>query len=259
MQTKFVRIDAGESPRPAVVEEPTPRSEPPTAPAPTAPTSSPVARETQRSSRHIPVGLVGDFGLGGVRDHAHDGGRVTLGGALRIGPVLIEANPLDSAISPGNTYPYYQDTFSNNQSRCRNSLNGQFASDSNYVAYDVSYFKSVAAGVEVPRSPVYVGMGRRFDGVNNPWFGSGGVMGVFGGRSQHFPQEHRPSVAREGERPSPCRVGGRPNVACRPRAIWPRAAPSETPRGRSRGHSPLADEHVVRRLRRARQGRTRPV
>lgn len=185
MQARFGQIETPAAPMPpaapaAPSSEDTPAPEPRTMSAPTNVVASAQANVVQTdTSEPIAVGVYGMVGGGGVKDDEHDGGRLTLGGALRIGPLVLEFNPLDLAISPGDTYPYYRDTFSNGQSRCRNGSNGQFASDESCIAFDVSYFKSFGAGIVVPRSPVFVGFGRRFNDAANPWFGSGGVMAFF--------------------------------------------------------------------------------
>lgn len=115
------------------------------------------------------------------------GGALTSGLSFRWGPLIGTFSPLDLTLYPDGSSPYYRDYFDNGQSRCRDSRNGQFASDASCETVDASYAYSADAVVLVPsgskRFPLLVGAGRRFDDEEDPWFGSVSVAFAQAGRN----------------------------------------------------------------------------
>ena len=103
------------------------------------------------------------------------GGAVFAGITVGVGPVFVSFNPADLILSEGDTYPYYRDEFSNGQSRCRNSLNGQFAEDSNCIAIESEHTFSFDAVAVLPKAHILLGGGRRFETDRDLWFGSVGA------------------------------------------------------------------------------------
>jgi hypothetical protein len=94
---------------------------------------------------------------------------------------------IDVSITQGQNSGFYRDTFANGQSRCRNSSNGQFATNSSCSATGIStgFFRTLDATYEVPISEnnnsIIAGIGTSLNEDN------GGFYGVLGYRaSQGF-------------------------------------------------------------------------
>jgi hypothetical protein len=118
----------------------------------------------------ISTGVFVHFGGGGTDAPAAAGGALVGGMTVGVGRVFASFTPADLILYSGDTGPYYTDTFSNGQSRCRDSRNGQFAADVNCIAVETSYAFSVDPLVLVPRTPLLL---RGGDGVSR-------MNGVFG-------------------------------------------------------------------------------
>jgi len=164
--------------RTPVADEPSTPVAPPAAPAgvPRPPAGAPRAGPpaTGGGTRHG-ADLFVTIGGGGTKDDEASGGALTFGAGVKTGPLFVTFTAADLILAPGDTFPYVKDTFDNGQTRCRNTLNGQFADDTNCVAVDVSYAFSLDGQIFIPRTPVAVGMGVRFGPHDrNIWFGSAG-------------------------------------------------------------------------------------
>lgn len=116
------------------------------------------------------------FGGGGAGDDRASGGALIGALTLQAWRAFIQVTPAEIMLTKGDSYPYYRDYFDNGESRCRNSLNGQFADDSDCLAVDGYYAFTLDGAVLIPRSPVLVGAGKRFDGLEDPVFGTVGFM-----------------------------------------------------------------------------------
>ena len=167
---------------------PSPSQAPPEPPRPSpspqaieTPALTPIAPQlplSKPAKDPVPAALFVHVGGGGTDAIETNGGAFVAGAGVRYGPVIALFTPADVIFTPASTYPYYRDSFDNGQSRCRNSLNEQFASDESCIAYDVTNAMSAEALLVVPRTFVAVGGGRRFGASNDAadlWFGSAGV------------------------------------------------------------------------------------
>lgn len=111
-----------------------------------------------------PVGSVAAKGLGvealGTRAQGEWGGELGLGYNAQIGPIAIR--PIGGVfIHQGDNDRYYEDTFSNGQTRCRDSQNGQFASDSKCVNVGFDWYAKAEAAYVAPGG-FEIGGGARF-------------------------------------------------------------------------------------------------
>jgi hypothetical protein len=107
--------------------------------------------------------------------HTRDGDGWALGlGATRFFRFVgLTITPMDLTFVPqeGDSR-YYEDTFSNGQTRCRDSATGQFASDSKCGgAYRTLYAASVTARLNIPvrDNEWYVGGGYRAGSTSTPY------------------------------------------------------------------------------------------
>lgn len=77
------------------------------------------------------------------------GAELGVGYGATIGPVTIR--PVAGAfLYRGNNTRYYQDTFSNGQSRCRDRYNGQFASSGQCNNVAASFYGKLEATIAIP-------------------------------------------------------------------------------------------------------------
>jgi len=101
----------------------------------------------------VPMTSVAAKGFGaealGARAQGEWGGELGIGYNAQIGPIAIR--PIAGVfIHQGDNDRYYEDTFSNGQSRCRDSLNGQFASDSKCVNVGVDWYAKAEVAYVAP-------------------------------------------------------------------------------------------------------------
>jgi hypothetical protein len=122
------------------------------------------------SAKLLRTSLPNETRSGGTDASVASGGALTAGVSFRWGPLIGTFSPLDVTLYPDDSSPYYTDYFDNGQSRCRDSRNGQFATDASCVAVDASYAFSADAVVLVPsgskRFPLLVGGPHT---VNDTW------------------------------------------------------------------------------------------
>jgi hypothetical protein len=140
-----------------------------------------IAAQTASAQSQSPPGarpdLYVNFAGGGTKDARTEGAATAFGVSVRTGFLWFTVTPADLILTKGDTYPYYRDTFSNGESRCRNSLNGQFAEDSKCLAVDATYAATFDISAWIPRTPILFGGGYRFGAEPTPsiWFGTAGV------------------------------------------------------------------------------------
>ena len=115
------------------------------------------------------------FGGGGTHTGARSGGAFTTGVSLQLRRLFVDVTPLDLILWSGDTYPYRSESIGG-QSVCRDTRNGQFADSSQCVNVNADYAFTTDVVLSIPRSPVIVGAGIRYDRKENPWFGVVGVQ-----------------------------------------------------------------------------------
>lgn len=106
----------------------------------------------------------------GARAQQRWGGELGLGYSLRLGGFRL--TPLGGVfIHRGDNDRYYRDTFSNGQSRCRDSTNGQFADDGDCVNLAAKWYGKLEATYAIPAGPE-IGAGARFSGDRTRPYGT---------------------------------------------------------------------------------------
>jgi len=112
----------------------------------------------------VPVADVQAKGFGGealgTRAQGEWGGELGIGYNAQLGPIAIR--PIGGIfVHKGDNDRYYNDTFSNGQSRCREGQTGQFASDSKCTNIGVDWYAKAEAAY-VATSGFELGGGARF-------------------------------------------------------------------------------------------------
>ncbi len=111
-----------------------------------------------------PVAAVEAKGFGaevlGARAQGEWGGELGVGYGVRLGPIAIR--PIAGAfVHKGDDDRYYEDTFANGQTRCRDGRTGRFASDSDCVDVGVDWYAKAELAF-VATSGFELGGGARF-------------------------------------------------------------------------------------------------
>lgn len=96
----------------------------------------------------------------GARAEERWGGELGLGYRIRIGDFSITP-AVGALLLRSNDDRFERDTFSNGQSRCRDTTNGQFAEDANCVGIDARAYGRVEATYRVGGNGVELGGGVR--------------------------------------------------------------------------------------------------
>ncbi|WP_262504463.1 hypothetical protein [Sphingobium sp. KCTC 72723] len=100
--------------------------------------------------------------VNGARAHGHWGGELGAGYSLTLGGFSLR--PIVGAfVYKGDNDRYYQDSFSNGQTRCRDGQTGQFANDSECNNVAVKAYAKIEATYSIPLM-AEVGGGARFSG-----------------------------------------------------------------------------------------------
>lgn len=112
----------------------------------------------------VPVASVQAKGFGGealgARAQGEWGGELGIGYNAQLGPIAIR--PIGGIfVHQGDNDRYYDDTFSNGQSRCRDGQTGQFASDSKCTNVAVDWYAKAEVAY-VASSGFEFGGGARF-------------------------------------------------------------------------------------------------
>lgn len=119
------------------------------------------------------AGLYVTVGAGGTKDLDTKGGAVTLGAAVKVGPILASVTGMDLLLSSGDTYPYYWDAY---YSICRNQKTGEFAERDACDSINTKYAFSADVQALLPGTPLALGVGHRFGpDKHNTFFGSAGI------------------------------------------------------------------------------------
>jgi len=106
----------------------------------------------------------------GARAHSEWGGELGVG--YNVGAGGFAVRPIVGAfIYQGDNDRYYEDTFSNGQSRCRDSTNGQFADDENCNNTAVKAYAKVEATYTLLGS-AEIGGGARFSSEQARLYGT---------------------------------------------------------------------------------------
>ena len=120
-----------------------------------------------------PVSLYVTLGAGGTKELNIKGGSLTLGGAIKAGPILASVTGMDLLLSSGDTAPYFWQQY---YGMCENGDTGEFVDQSYCNSLNTRYAFSADVQLLVPHTPVGIGAGRRFGPDNHDvWFGSAGA------------------------------------------------------------------------------------
>lgn len=109
----------------------------------------------------------------GARAQGEWGGELGVGYNAQLGPIAIR--PIGGIfVHQGDNDRYYDDTFSNGQSRCRDSQTGQFASDSKCTNVAVDWYAKAEIAYITPAG-FEVGGGARFSSEKMRPYGTASI------------------------------------------------------------------------------------
>ena len=140
--------------------------------------SSPPAADAQIRERSEPGRSLSSWGLEAALGYVDAPGEspglsLVLGSPYRVGPIALGLRPVDLSVYPGeDDGRYYTDTFSNGQSRCRDSETGRFVETS--LCTVVPRFEYAAAAdlslsLVLSRAAITIGGGYRVGFAEGPY------------------------------------------------------------------------------------------